>query len=178
MCGFRCLLRSVLPDMRPEDSAACSEHNMSAGVMRPQDVSTGFIDGDRNISPFDVFIFNFSIQDMQDDFADFQCIFNHEFALNALNLHRAVVMLLASRCGVNGALVQNEQVFFASPLFLDISENIDDFGLKFVIMVVFVVQIDGFRQVCSVVKHHFGLLCSLLLTQVPLVVEITGNGLA
>ena len=100
MCLIQGLLGTSLPDMWPKDVAACSKHQMSAGVVCLQLGASVLINNARDTSANDVGIFtlrwDLTVDLMEDYSTNLDAVSNVEELIEACNLDDSGIVLLTT----------------------------------------------------------------------------------
>ncbi len=112
---------------------------------------------------------------MQDDLAYLLCVNELEGLRDTLHSNYGCVVLLATRGGVDGTPVDDEDVALA--MIEHVGENVYHLGVEVHQVVVLVIEIIGLRQMHSRIEDGLGSLGNTLLALSDLVVEVAWDRL-
>lgn len=110
MCNFRCLLCTILPNVRSKYFSAWSEYNMSSSMMSLKLLSSIFINSYFYLFAFKFIntYFNWSIKCMKHTLSNLDSINNFEGSFNSFNCKSSCIMLLTSWCRINSWLIKDK----------------------------------------------------------------------
>ena len=165
------LLCTGLPNVRAKDLAACSEDDMSTGMMGLKLEATDRIDSAIRSLTNDVDIScQLLIDFVEDAFADLDAIDDIEDFVDALNSHGANIVHLTTRGRVERTSIKDDQVTLV--IFELVCKNLQDCAIKFHKATVIIVKIFCLFNVDGVVENLLRSLHDLFLAASNLIVEV------